>query len=265
MNKKVSGNKPLCLLCVEKEDFFLIQGSKSTHDKLKFLKSSVPLLNHVNYPFEAIEAENKRKVQVCFSRYYRNGVVICADSQHDEWIYIIKSGSCKLLKRIEVGLDTIETFWNEYKVGNRRCEHLKRTECLLNMDKRSNSLLPDIIQHWPKLGAEKDGLTEAFLELPELNEGDVFALNDVIFDRDLDDYKCSLTLVSKGVECILISRRIFLKHLTPQAWFKLRASSLLYSNDQYFINKYFNSFIWKDYKKKRIRKVLNSKTIKTKD
>lgn len=69
---RVHGNKPLCMLCVNKDDFYRIQGGKNLIDKLNFLQTSVPLLNNIEYPFDLLEKENT-KSHVCFSIYYRKG------------------------------------------------------------------------------------------------------------------------------------------------------------------------------------------------
>lgn len=268
MNAKVSGSKPMGVLVVDKEDFFLIQGSRSSKDKLKFLKTSVPLLNKAEYPFDALERENKRSIQVCFSFYYRNGAVISANSQDDDWIYIIKSGSCKLIKRIRVDAEVVNAYWEQMAMSNRE-RQLRRIEYLLDMDTHSSYVREDELMlgnRTVRLGEERDGLREVFLELPKLSVGQIFGLNDVIFDRELDQYTSSFMLVSEGAECVLISRRYFQKHLHPHTWFKLRISSPIYPNDDYFVDKYFNSFIWKDFKQKTVQKVVDDHVkVKLKD
>lgn len=239
-------------MCVDKEDFFRIQGSKSSRDKLKFLKTNVPLLNLVEYPFDELEAENVKTVQVCFSIYFRHGVVISENSQQDEWLYIIKSGTCKLVKCLKVDIESVNSYWKQ-RVESQRDEKLREIEFMFDLDKYSRVIRREDSRI--RFGVDKNGTRQVFLELPKMKEGDIFGLNDTIFDRELDGYKCSLMLISEGVECVQISRRSFLKHLSPQAWFKLRVNSTIYPNDEYFINKYFNSFVWKDFKRRSLTKV----------
>lgn len=214
----------------------------------------MPLLNLAEYPFESLEAENKRTIQVCFSIYYRHGFVISENSQRDEWLYIIKSGSCKLVKRLHVDTATWEAYCRAHS-HSQRDQKLNELVYMLNMDKHASFRAGgrEIIST-SRLRMDKTatGMKEVFLELPKLKEGDVFGLNDTLFDQELDGYKCQLMLISEGVEVVQVSRRAFLKHLTPQAWFKLRVNSSRYPNDEYFVEKYFSSFIWKDFTRKSL-------------
>jgi CRP-like cAMP-binding protein len=263
---RVHGNKPLCMLSVDKEGFYLIQGNRNNKDKLDFLLTSVPLLNSIEYPFHLLEKDN-RDNRACFSMYYRNGAVICADSQMDDWLYVIKTGSCKLIKRIKFDEHAFNWFLkmqNSEKKQNSE-KTLKTLQNLLKMDDKSVYFMEDQVnQEMEEKRIENEEKFEfknhenkyVYLELSKLKEGDVFGLNDLVFNHE-DDCKCSLMLVSEGIECILINRHFFLKHVTPQLLFKLKYCVPNYPDDDYFIRKYFSSFIWRDFKTYSLNEALS--------
>lgn len=249
------------MLCVDKDDFFLMQGSRNSKDKLKFLKTNVPLLNKIQYPFDKLERDSRKRQhqQACISIYYRKGAVISENSQLDEWIFVIKSGSCKVIKRIKFNSKTFQVYLDMQKTN--REEMTRKLKYLFNLHKDSVYLQVDKEELKLKnlkvqLDIDRHEEKSIYLELSKLQEGDLFGLNDLIFDRELDDYNCPLMLVSEGVECVLIHRDSFLKYVSPPDMFKLRLSSPIYPNDEYFIDKYFNLFVWEDFKKETRENVI---------
>jgi len=73
----VKGNQPLCLLLIDRENFFAIQSpmiSRTEKHKaeLEFLRSKVKLLSNLNYPFDELTTLNQNNNAYC-SIYYRQG------------------------------------------------------------------------------------------------------------------------------------------------------------------------------------------------
>jgi CRP-like cAMP-binding protein len=69
----VHGTRLLCLLAIDKEDFFLIQSPVSNQaQKEQFLRNKVPLLSLLNYPIAELLNEKK----ACFPIFYRTGNTI---------------------------------------------------------------------------------------------------------------------------------------------------------------------------------------------
>jgi hypothetical protein len=73
----VKGNQPLCLLLIDRENFFAIQSpmiSRTEKHKaeLEFLRSKVKLLSNLNYPFDDLTTLNQNNNAYC-SIYYRQG------------------------------------------------------------------------------------------------------------------------------------------------------------------------------------------------
>ncbi len=40
--------------------------------------------------------------RICLSSYFRKGVIICNNSQASEWLYVIKQGTCRVLKGFQI-------------------------------------------------------------------------------------------------------------------------------------------------------------------
>ncbi len=43
--------------------------------------------------------------RICLSSYFRKGVVICNNNLNNEWIYVIKQGTCRILKGFQISKD----------------------------------------------------------------------------------------------------------------------------------------------------------------
>jgi hypothetical protein len=110
---------------------------------------------------------------------------MCKDSSKSEWIYCVKVGSCRVIKKIKA--------------------HEKRT---------INKFDPFFTANYKvqKKNTVFKSLTDSYIEVTKLRPKDVFGLNDVIYGNG-DNSFCS-TLVSEGAECILINKEFFLKHLS---------------------------------------------------
>lgn len=94
----VSTATPTELLCISAGDFvdiFMSGGIKSLTDPEHndFIRS-VPFLKH--WPIECL-ASNP---QSCMFHFFSRGQVLVRDSNHSDWIYVVKSGSLSVLKKL---------------------------------------------------------------------------------------------------------------------------------------------------------------------
>ncbi|KAJ7340503.1 hypothetical protein OS493_003255 [Desmophyllum pertusum] len=95
----VISREPIELLVISKEDFvdifMLAGGIKNINDpdQQKFM-NNIDFLR--GWPVELM-ASNPKK---CLFHFFRSGSVLVRDSNHSDWIYIIKSGSCQVLKKL---------------------------------------------------------------------------------------------------------------------------------------------------------------------
>lgn len=83
------------LLAVSREDFidiFMHIEKDREPEHIQFLRT-VDVLR--GWPIEKLPYDNPR---ICLFTFFRRGVLLCKDSNTSEWIYIIKTGSCRVLK-----------------------------------------------------------------------------------------------------------------------------------------------------------------------
>ena len=232
----VSGTRPICLLVIEKQDFFKIQSPVSSEaERIDFLKNCY-LFNLVKYNFLSLMSENRNNQALC-SIYYKNGQTICENSQIDDWIYVVKTGTCKVLRKIKFDHDAFEKYNHNYK-KNDQFVYLNSFKSKIVADEKKNCLTKRSLS-----------CNEVLLKMKNLNEGDIFGLHDVILSEQ-DDQKIPLILQSDGAECILINRKYFLKYLQSQALLTLRFNLHPYPSDEYLVGKYFDSVKWKEFLRK---------------
>lgn len=175
-------------------------------------------------------------------------MVVCNNSIKDDWLYVIKSGSCRVLKKIRFDETALKAYYEHLK--NKKMLNLNRTENVYNLEKRSVYLtqnrkttrLEEAPFHEYSFAIENDKLV-TYLEVNKLKEGDIFGLHDLISE----DKSSPLILVSEGIQCILINRLYFLQNLSPENKTRIKYALQLYPDDSYFIRKYFDAFLWKNY------------------
>ncbi|XP_028406606.1 uncharacterized protein LOC114529077 isoform X2 [Dendronephthya gigantea] len=100
------------LLVISKEDFIEIfmasRGVKTITDP-----DHVEFIRNINFlkewPIELLSVNPKR----CLFHFFRRGAVLVKDSNRSDWIYVVKSGSCRVLKKLK-------------KVQSRLTEHQER-------------------------------------------------------------------------------------------------------------------------------------------
>ncbi|KAL4239779.1 hypothetical protein ACF0H5_000582 [Mactra antiquata] len=94
----VSTSLPTEFLCISANDFvniFMSGGIKSITDpeQNSFIRS-IPFLKH--WPIECLATHP----QACMFHYFGRGQVLVRDSNHSDWIYIVKSGSLSVMKKL---------------------------------------------------------------------------------------------------------------------------------------------------------------------
>ncbi|XP_031549510.1 uncharacterized protein LOC116287037 [Actinia tenebrosa] len=96
----VISREPIELLVISREDFvdiFMLAGgikNLNDPDHKKFIRG-IEFLR--GWPIELL-GENPKK---CLFHFFRSGSVLVKDSNHTDWIYIIKWGSCRILKKLK--------------------------------------------------------------------------------------------------------------------------------------------------------------------
>jgi len=78
--------------------------------KRKFLETKVPVFKSIDYPIERLNDQEGSNI---FSIYFRHGAKICDDSSKERWLFVIKSGSCRVLKKIRFDKNALTYFYAE--------------------------------------------------------------------------------------------------------------------------------------------------------
>ncbi|KAH3834909.1 cyclic nucleotide-binding domain-containing protein 2-like isoform X3 [Dreissena polymorpha] len=145
------------LLAVSREDFidiFMHIETDREPEHIRFLRS-IDLLR--GWPIELLPQDNPR---ICLFTFFRRGVLLCKDSNDTEWIYVIKSGTCRVLKDLLdtkpniPGLDSIPYSFNKSYIKLPpipqakipESQRLRRSTQLTNNPSRLGSRLLNTIQ-----------------------------------------------------------------------------------------------------------------------
>ena len=180
--------------------------------------------------------------------------MISQNSVTDEWVYIVKSGHCLVLKKVRFDRNALGYYYEQTK-SKRRCK-AHRLICVYNLEnkphvnvedeKKSSELADNYLENidLPLEGEEKQF---TFLEMSRLDQGDVFGLQDIVFTDESN--RSELILVSGGAECILVRRSEFMRLMPAESLLKLKFSLPPYPNDENFIVKYFRFLQWENFKK----------------
>ncbi|KAK6176728.1 hypothetical protein SNE40_014971 [Patella caerulea] len=94
----VISKEPLELLVLSNNDFieiFMVGGMADSNEP--FLRS-IPCLK--GWPIERLSDDGDGSKNVMFS-YFKRGTVLVKDSLKSDWVFIIKSGSCDVMKKLE--------------------------------------------------------------------------------------------------------------------------------------------------------------------
>ncbi|XP_074650096.1 uncharacterized protein LOC141905196 isoform X2 [Tubulanus polymorphus] len=97
-NATVTCKDDVELLAVGRDDFvdiFMHVDKDVEPEHIQFLRT-VDLLE--GWPTDQLPYEDPK---TCLFTYFRRGVIMCRDSNAAEWIYVIKTGSCRVLKALE--------------------------------------------------------------------------------------------------------------------------------------------------------------------
>ncbi|XP_033116114.1 cyclic nucleotide-binding domain-containing protein 2-like [Anneissia japonica] len=92
----VTSQEPVELLAIGRDDFFRIfmrgQEPGEEPEHIQFLR---PLQFMKEWPIETLIEHP----EMCLFHFYKRGQVIVKDSNSSDWIYIVKSGSCQVMKQ----------------------------------------------------------------------------------------------------------------------------------------------------------------------
>ncbi|XP_067672028.1 uncharacterized protein [Haliotis asinina] len=114
----VSTHTPTELLCISAKDFediFMAGGMQNLNDPdhNSFIRS-VGFLRH--WPVEVLSECH----QSCMFHYFNRGQVLVRDSNNSDWIYIVKSGSLSVLKKLQAAQPDVTRHTKETEESDQR-------------------------------------------------------------------------------------------------------------------------------------------------
>lgn len=297
------------LLTIGRADFFDIfmsgSGPDDIPDHIKFI-SQCDFMK--DWPIEHLLEHPEE----CLLHFFKRNVVIVKDSTCSEWIYVVKSGFCQVLKqlrgvtpklgfhsskrastmaitvpqlpgiikepKIDTGLrrkrrsKTPSKDENEENNPPKEPVEKKQEEKKFSKDEYSknptlkghlavkrqkkNYVIPEKCRP-PKPPQEpKEKVTgklpPVFVQVEALKPRDAFGLETIEFDNDIERPKTVVSLVSRGAECIMLSKAFFAKHANEKVKKLIRHQVQPYPDDETFQDNLQIKEDWQLYKKSLI-------------
>lgn len=87
------------MLTIDRDDFLKIfmenkEGQEPEH--ITFLRQ-IDILS--NWPLDLLPFDDPK---ICLLTFFRKGILICKNSLKNDWIFVIKQGSCRIVKEIDI-------------------------------------------------------------------------------------------------------------------------------------------------------------------
>ncbi|CAF1265586.1 unnamed protein product [Rotaria sordida] len=225
------------MLAIEREDFvkiFMANDRETEPDFISFLRQ-IPEFR--GFPIDKIPHDSPHICQVV---YYRMGTLMSKDSNEDEWIYVIRTGSCRVIKALTQVTPKLITRKKPKVIydnfGTKRTSQYSM-EALGTFNKPKSPIKP----------------AKCYTEIEQIREKSVFGLVSVVFGQLKN--ALSVTLVSDGAECIRIRKSFFIK-MTPEILFdRLRREVRPYVTDDELQKKLQREVDWTAYKHLLVKRI----------
>nr|XP_025045314.1 uncharacterized protein LOC102445688 isoform X1 [Pelodiscus sinensis] len=223
--------EPAEFLCIDREDFvkiFLYDGKKVFGDpeQMWFLRS---LHCFKGWPIHLLE-DNPGKCTVC---RYRRGTVILRNSNMTDWIYIVKEGSCSVLKIF------------------------KDDSCLSNRDSSNRITQAETDIHKSLLTSRTE--SPVIITIDTLLQGAVLGLLDFLFED-----QPNLCVVSNGAECFKISKKFYLHHASKDLLQRLRKKERSYPSEAELKEQLQQEIQWQIFRKASLMNTVQQIELKRK-
>ncbi|XP_033631800.1 cyclic nucleotide-binding domain-containing protein 2-like [Asterias rubens] len=315
-NATVSCKDSVELLSIDREDFtdiFMHRNEGVEPDFIRYLRTVDELKD---WPVHRLPHDD---ASTCLFTYFRRGVVICKDSNNSDWIYVIKTGTCRVLKKLrapkrlfKARADLIDVFYSVPQIdkynnrvasppydGRRYCRTLPERKLEFHKEFRRPSKytkLPNInqtartesavlsetpINESPTDMVDKvqdhidliqDKLEQTrfeplecatpstdkkiFIQVQKLIEKDTFGLKPLVFGQT--EGAPSVTLISEGAECVVISKRFFLHHLSEKHRKSLGKTLRPYPSDEKLQEQLQEQTDWDEFKCHMMQRLIDT-------
>ncbi|XP_043407606.1 uncharacterized protein LOC102929832 isoform X5 [Chelonia mydas] len=223
--------EPAEFLCIDREDFskIFLSGGKNVFgdpEQMQFLRS---LHCFKGWPINLLE-DNPGKCIVC---HYRRGTVVLRNSNVTEWIYIVKEGSCSVLKIFQ------------------------DDSCLSKRAPANRIMQAEAGIHQSLLTSRTD--TPVIIALDTLPQGSVFGLLDFLFED-----QPNLCVVSNGAECLKISKKFYLHHASKDLLQRLRKKEHSYPSEAELKEQLQQEIQWQIFRKAALKSTVQQIELKRK-
>ncbi|XP_043934574.1 uncharacterized protein LOC122807687 [Protopterus annectens] len=228
--------EPAEFLCINKEDFIKIFqfGSRKTlmdPENTKFLRS----LHFLNgWPMYLLESNPEK----CCINHYRRGTVILKNTTTSDWIYVVISGSCSIMKLFQEDRQMTSTTTAK-----------RRKQDICGKSKSGHSI--------PNDHSRKRKANPVCITVDTLVKGCVFGLSDCLFEE-----QPSLCVISNGVECFQILKKFYLNNISADFLEKLKYQVFPYPNEKELSNRLQQELEWQIFRKRTMDQTMQ--TIKVK-
>ena len=89
----------MIVLSIEKEDYMNIFMSTKKGREPEYITFLRDIRLLCKWPINKLPHNDAR---ICLSSYFRKGVIICNNIQNNEWVYVVKQGTCRILKGFQI-------------------------------------------------------------------------------------------------------------------------------------------------------------------
>ena len=169
--------------------------------------------------------------------FFFKGEIISENSITDNHIFIVKSGSCKVIKKLIVNKELSD-------------DNNKKKE--INVFKTIEEIFDSINNKSVAQSLKQIQMENVYIEIEVLKRGDVFGIRDVVF-MDVAEPNSTM-LLSCGVECLILNRKLFLKSLTKYNEMKLKVSLMPIPTEEELTRSYYEYVKWRNFKKRNMNK-----------
>ncbi|XP_051782609.1 cyclic nucleotide-binding domain-containing protein 2-like [Erpetoichthys calabaricus] len=233
-NATVTCHDTVALLAVSRQDFVTTFLSGDAQDEPEFIEYLRKIDVLSGWPIEKLPFN---KPNICVHTFFRRNAVISRDTKVSSKIYIIKTGTVKVLKNLTVTnprqpLLTTRSGEEKYSFQEMTStgHHHKNSDMKTKMASKSISakmelVLPVLQQNAETLveqpvlphlcfatseknrHSKKEKSELIYINVQTLKAGDAFGLAYLLFEETFP-----MMLVSEGAECIVISKDFFKQH-----------------------------------------------------
>ncbi|XP_071958524.1 uncharacterized protein [Antedon mediterranea] len=257
----ITSNSSCELLFIDKDDFleiFLMVDKLTNEPAHVAFTKSLPFME--GWPVEKLVEQPK----LCLAHFYRKDEVIVSDSNNSKWMYIMKSGSC----RVELTVNRGPRYIKKKKTKADRYMYLasKGMRAYSKVDHRWKNKFEFLTQKDD--GKHEEGISasvpehkqKVLVQIDELFSKDIFGLAMLCEElRIIHTEMPSLQLISKGAECILLQKQFFLQHLSSDHKKALKTLIKPYPDLEDIQNHVRDHLNWKLFKEKTVMDILAAK------